>query len=176
MRIIARKRPPFMTLQKWLFLIVACLLLLITFFFIYFREIQGPEWSAIKEAKEQATKAADLASINDVYHHIWSKESWVVEGVNQADEKVFVWLTEDNLPKIIKAEDAVSEQTLKNSFKNEKPDANIKRIQPGLLGGKPIWEVYYDDGQKPLHSLYDFYSFDNGTFIDSYKLPAKTEP
>lgn len=176
MRAIVRKRPPFMTLQRWLFVIVACLLLFITVFFIYFRDIQNPQWSAIRDVKKQAIKAADLASINNVYHHIWNKESWVVEGKNQEDEKVFVWLTEDRLPEIIKASEGISERQLTNMFKNEKPDSELKRIQPGLLDDKPVWELYYSDGQKPQHFFYDFYSFDNGDLINSYKLPAKTEP
>ncbi|OBZ17532.1 MULTISPECIES: DUF5590 domain-containing protein [Bacillales] len=165
-----------MTLKRWIILIALCLVLLITAFFIYFREIQSPHWAAIKDAKEQATKAADLTSIETVYHHIWSKESWIVTGVNQADEKVFVFMTGDKLPEIVKASDGISEQALKNSFKNEKPAAQIKRIQPGLLDDKKVWEVYYDNGQKPQHSLYDFYSFDTGTLVETYTLPAKTGP
>ena len=176
MRAITRKRQPFMTLKRWLFLIIACLLLLATLFFIYFREIQMPQWSAIEEAKQQAVEAADLAAVKTVYHHVWGKESWIVEGMNQEDEEVFVWLTKDKLPMLVKAAEGISEQALKDSFKNEKPDAHIKRIQPGLLDDKPVWEVYYDDGQKPQHFRYDFYRFDNGSLIETYKLPAKTEP
>jgi uncharacterized protein YpmB len=176
MRVVARKRPPFMTLKRWIILITVCLVLLITAFFLYFREIQSPQWTAIKDAKEQAAKAADLTSVETVYHHIWNKESWIITGVNQADEEVFVWLTEDKLPEIVKASEGISEQTLKNTFKNEKPDAQIKRIQPGLLDDKKVWEVYYANGQKPQHFLYDFYSFDTGTLIKTYTLPAKTGP
>lgn len=176
MRATARKRQPFMTLHKWLFVTVAALLLFITVFFIYFRDIQNPQWSAISDVKEQAIDAADLTSIKAVHHHIWNKECWVVEGVNQEAEAVFVWLTEDKLPEVIKASEGITEEEIKDLFNNGKPDSEVKRIQPGLLNDKPIWEIYYRDGQKPEYFHYDFYSFDNGTLIDSYKLPAQTEP
>ncbi|MGO4343949.1 DUF5590 domain-containing protein [Paenibacillus sp. MCAF9] len=176
MRATARKRKPFMTLKRWLLLITAFLLLLLTVSFIYFREVQSPEWTAINAAKEQATKAADLMEIEKVHHHIWQKNSWVVEGINQQDEHVYVWLTEEQQPVIMKATEGISEKSLKDNFISKRPLAEIKRIQPGLLDDKTVWEIYYNDGEKPDHYRYDFYRFDDGAFIDSYTLPAKTGP
>ncbi len=176
MRATTRKRKPFMTLKRWLVLITVCLLLLITVSFIYFRNVQSPQWSAIKAAKEQATEAAKLTEIDKVSHHIWQKDSWIVEGINDQNEAVFVWVTEGQLPVIIKASEGMSEKSIKDAFTSNKPQAEVKRIQPGLFDDKPIWEIYYNDGEKPQHYRYDFYRFDDGAFIDSYTLPAKTGP
>jgi uncharacterized protein YpmB len=176
MRATARKRPPFMTLQRWLFIIIACLLLLLTVGFIYFRDIQDSQWAAIKAAKKQAIEAAGLTEIDKVYHHTWNKEAWIIEGINKENENVFVWLTEEKLPEVIKASEGISEQNLKNTFKGKQPNAVVKRIQPGLLDDQRVWEIYYSDGENPALYHYDFYRFDNGAFIDSYKLPSRTEP
>jgi uncharacterized protein YpmB len=176
MRAIARKRRPFMTLKRWLFVIIAALLLIFTIIFIYLRNIQQPLWQEIKEMKQQAIEYADLASVEKVYHHIWNKESWIVLGSNQQDEGIYVWLTEEQSPESTLVTEGAAEQQIRDEFKQKKPDAEIKRIQPGLLDDVRIWEVYYSAGDSSIHYYYDFYRFDNGAFINSYKLPLKTEP
>lgn len=176
MRVITKKRPPFMTLQRWLFVSAAALLLFITVFFIYFRDIQMPQWSAISDAKAKATVAANLVEVENIYKHVWTTESWIVEGIDDEDNEVFVWITEGKQPEIIKASDSVSSRSVKDSFTASKPDAVVKRIQPGLLDGEPVWEIFYSIGQGPSHYFYEFYTFDSGTFISVYQLPAKTEP
>jgi uncharacterized protein YpmB len=176
MRVIEKKRPPFMTLQRWLFVSAAALLLFITVFFIYFRDIQMPQWSSIRDAKAKAADAANLVEVEKVYKHVWNTESWIVEGIDEEDNEVFVWITEDKQPEIIKASDSVSLQSVKDSFTASKPDASVKRIQPGLLDDEPVWEIFYSIGENPAHYFYEFYTFDSGTFINVYQLPAKTEP
>lgn len=177
MRASARKSPRFMTTQRWVFVIVASLLLLLTGFGIYFRDIQMSKWSETSEIEEQAIEAAELASVEKVYKHVWKTESWIVEGTNQAEEDVFVWIIKDEQPKIIKATDAISSRALAGAFAAEHSGAEVKRIQPGLLNDEPVWEVYYkaNDSGKAYY-YYAFYSFGSGNFIDEYKLPAKTEP
>ncbi|WP_144023682.1 DUF5590 domain-containing protein [Paenibacillus sp. FSL H8-0548] len=165
-----------MTMQRWLFAVVASLILIFTGVFVYFRDIQQPQWLEAKEAKQQATQFADLASVEKVYRHIWNKESWIVQGSNQQDEEIYVWLSEDQSPVSSLAAEGVTKEQISDEFKKKKQDADIIRIQPGLFDDVRVWEVYYRDGDSSIHYYYDFYKFDNGAFIDSYKLPAKTEP
>ncbi|MCA0754372.1 DUF5590 domain-containing protein [Paenibacillus sp. N4] len=176
MRVITRKRPAFMTPHRWIFVITATILLLGTAFGVYFREIQMPEWTAESEAERRAVDEAGLAVADRVYHHIWHQESWIVEGIDKTDNDVFVWITEGKPPKVIAEDDGVSLRQLKNTFLVEQPDAKLKRIQPGLFDGGPVWEIFYSIGEKPERYYYDFYTFDSGTFIDRYRLPSKTEP
>lgn len=176
MRSTARKRRSFMTLHRWIFVIVAALLVIGTAFGIYYREVQTATWAATNEAKTKAIEAAQLQSVETVYTHVWNKKSWIVKGIDQDNQNVFVWIADDMEPKIIKEADSISMQALKDSFHSSKPDAAIKRIQPGLLDDEPVWEIYYSTGERPKHYFYDFYAFDSGSFINSYHLPAKTEP
>ncbi|MCF2937650.1 DUF5590 domain-containing protein [Paenibacillus alkaliterrae] len=165
-----------MTPHRWIFLIAAGILLSATGFGVYFREIQMPRWTAASDAEAKAIEAAGLENVDNVYNHVWHKESWIVEGSDLDGNKVFVWLTGDNESHAVKAEYGVSFKQIKNTFLVEKPDAAIKRIQPGMFDGKPVWEVFYSIGQSPERYYYEFYMFDSGTFIDMYQLPAKTEP
>ncbi len=176
MRATARKRRAFMTTQRWVFVIVASMILLATVLFIYFRDIQQSQWTAKDEARKQAVEAADLVQIEKIYEHIWNKKSWIVQGSNELDEELFVFLAEEQLPDVVKAADGVSAEQISNTFNTKKPNAAVLRIQPGLLNNTRIWEVYYSESDNPKHYYYDFYSFVDGAFIDSYKLPAKTEP
>ncbi|MBD2869700.1 cell wall elongation regulator TseB-like domain-containing protein [Paenibacillus arenilitoris] len=176
LRSVTKKRPPFMTAQRWVFVIVASLLLLGTAIGIYFRDIQMPRWSAERDAEARAVEAADLAEVEQVYHHIWNKESWVVKGVDANSDEVFVWLAEENEPMTLKASEGISASELRSAFALGKPQADIKRMQPGLLNDTPVWEIFYRIAGSPDRYYYDFYRFDDGTFIDEYKLPAETEP
>ncbi|WP_211231471.1 DUF5590 domain-containing protein [Paenibacillus harenae] len=165
-----------MTTQRWLFVIVSILLAAGTAFGIYFREIQMPKWSADREAEELAIEAGNLAEVEEVYHHIWDKESWIVKGLDQEGRQVFVWLADDEQPEIIHASDGFAQKKLKDAFEISKPQANIKRIQPGLLQNTRVWEIFYSVEGSPDRYYYEFYRFDNGQFLEEYKLPAGTEP
>lgn len=176
MRATSKKRPPLMTTQRWIFAIVALLLIGITVFGSFYRDIQRQNWSDEDQAKAKAMEAANLKSIETVYKHVWNKESWIVEGIDQEDDDVYVFMTEDEQPLTILAAESKSLKAIEASFTTEKQGAEVKRIQPGLLDGKPVWEVYYKLGGEAGHFYYEFYTFDSGTFVNVYKLPAKTEP
>lgn len=176
MRNSTKRRRPIMTLQRWIFVITACILVLITSFSFYYREIQKTTWSSTNDAEAKAVEAANLKSVETIYTHIWDKKSWIVEGNNQEDNKVFVWISEDKEPETILASDGKSKQEIKEAFYSSKGDAVIKRIQPGVLDGQRVWEVFYSIGNNPELYYYDFYTFDSGSLVNSYRLPAKTEP
>ncbi|MNZ63972.1 hypothetical protein D3C78_821300 [compost metagenome] len=135
-----------------------------------------PKWSADSEAKQQAIEAAGLTDVLKVYRHSWEQVTLIVHGFDQAEQEVYVWMTEDGTQHTIKASDSKSEEAIRAAFMAEKPEALIKRIQPGWLFNEPVWEVYYSVEGKPDRYYYDFYKFGSGTFIEMYKLPAKAEP
>ncbi|WP_424766029.1 DUF5590 domain-containing protein [Paenibacillus sp. sgz302251] len=176
MRGATKKRKPVKTPQRWLFLLTGFILLFIIAFGLYFREIQTPKWSADYNAEARAIEAAKLASVETVYSHTWHKKSWIVSGTDEENNKVYVWVTDDKDPVVIQAADSIAYEELKNVFLAEKPDASIKRVQPGLFDDKPVWEIFYSMGSSPERYYYEFYTFDSGAFIDEYSLPAKTEP
>lgn len=183
MRADTKKRPPLMTTQRWIFVVVAVLLIIVTTIAIYYKDIKSPRWSDEKAAKAEAIEAAELTEIDKVSKHVWDQVSWFVSGKNADGEQLFVWLPKpvDEVmtaaePIIMKASEAEAEKGIRAKFELAKPEANVKRVQPGLLDGNPVWEIFYTLKTDDSHYYYEFYSFTGGEFINEYKLPAKTEP
>ncbi len=165
-----------MTLHRWIFVLVAAILLTALAVAIYFQTIQGPHWSAEQAAKQRAIDEAGLAQIEQATHHVWHEDTWIVQGVNQENEQVFVWLADGKEPQMIKAADGWSKQQMEAKFSADQPSAMITHIQPGSFDGKLVWEVFYRSDTEPKRYFYDFYSFDSGTLVDRYQLPGRTEP
>ncbi|MGO4541270.1 cell wall elongation regulator TseB-like domain-containing protein [Paenibacillus sp. 2TAB19] len=189
MRADTKKRQPIMTTQRWIFVIVAVLLIIITTTAIYYKDIKSPRWSDEREAKADAIEAAELTEVDQISKHIWDQVSWFVSGKNADGEQIYVWLprpvdeetdeetsTQEPEPIVVKASEAEAKKAIRAKFDLAKPEAVVKRMQPGLLGDKPVWEIFYTLKADETHYYYDFYSFTSGAFLNEYKLPAKTEP
>lgn len=177
MRSETRKRPPLMTPQRWIFVSVATVLLLVTFSAMYYKEIKAERWTEERAAIAEAIDAGELSETSDVYKHIWDQVSWIVKGTTTDDEELYVWLpqAEGSEPIVVKASESASEKSVRAKFELSKPDAKVKRIQPGLFNGAPVWEIFYKQTTDQSHYYYSFYSFTTGEFINEYTLPAKTE-
>jgi uncharacterized protein YpmB len=176
MRVVAKKRPKFMTLHRWIFVIVATVLLAGMAIALYFRDIQQPQWTGELAAEQRAAEEAGVAVVDQVYHHVWHQDAWIVQGFNQEDEEVFVWLLDETEPFVMKAADGLSNQDIENKFDAEHEDAVLDHIQPGLFDGKPVWEVFYHLEAEQKRYFYEFYSFESGALVERYQLPGKTEP
>lgn len=170
-----------MTAKRWLAIVIACIIILVVTIILYYRSIQTPTWNDEAIIKEKAIESTELASVTDITKHVWDTESWIVEGVDQAGEDVLVWITttgaEDAVTEhkqTVKASEGSSKVDIKAAFQTMRPEAKLKRIQPGMLNGELVWEVYYsiDEGMNKYY--YDFYRYMDGSFITQYRLTAKT--
>lgn len=176
MRAIERKRPPFMTPQRWIFLAVAFVLLLVTLLFIFYRNVQSPIWSEERAARQDAIEIGQLQEVQEMYKHVWDTVSWIVRGVDENGTDLFVWMPEDSEPFVSLASEAFGMDSLRSQLLASKPGAEIKHIRPALFDGSQSWEIFYTYNDGSLHYYYDFYDFISGKLITTYKLPAKTEP
>jgi len=162
-----------MTSKRWTALSLVLLLAVLAGINIWYQSIFADAWSAEDQAEKQAAEAAGLTDVEDAVKYVWDETAWVVDGTKEDGERVFVWLREGSTDTVL-ASDAVGKDQIKNTMRQTKPDARIEHIRPGIAWGRHIWEVYYsriDGGQRKY--MYDFYSFENGTFIDTFKLPAQ---
>ncbi|WP_307467096.1 cell wall elongation regulator TseB-like domain-containing protein [Paenibacillus harenae] len=172
-----------MTTQRWIFAVVSILLLIVTTIAIYYKDIKSPRWSDERAVKAEAIEEAQLTEVDQVSKHVWDQVSWFVSGKNADGEQMYVWLqkpTDEEMPAaepiIMKASDAEAEKGIRAKFELAKPEADVLRVQPGLLDGKPAWEIFYTLKTDHNHYYYEFYSFTSGELMNLYKLPAKTEP
>ncbi|MCM3627498.1 DUF5590 domain-containing protein [Paenibacillus glycanilyticus] len=175
MRATTRKRQPVMNPKRWLAVSFVALIAVIAIVIMYYNTIQQPFWNSENPIRKQAKEAAGLTEVSSITKQVWDTTSWIVKGENEADEEIYVWLIgPEKTVQVVKASEGAEKAEIKQAVINSKPDANIKRIQPGTFNGKLVWEVFYSQGNSPEKYSYDFYDFRTGTYVTEYHLPAKT--
>ncbi|QKS45454.1 DUF5590 domain-containing protein [Paenibacillus cellulosilyticus] len=159
--------------KRWTALSLVILLAVIAGLGMWYNTIFKGIWSDEAKAKQQAIEAAALTEVDSTEKYVWDESVWVVEGKTEDGQEQYVWLRE-NGTETVRAADAVSKQQIHDTFLQNKPDAHIKHIRPGIVSGQRVWEVFYSrsEGGEQKYS-YDFYNFENGTFINTLKLPAE---
>ncbi|MFF2089974.1 DUF5590 domain-containing protein [Paenibacillus sp. NPDC058174] len=193
MRAVTKKRKPLMSAKRWVTLSILLLLALLAAIFIYYRSVQLPYWSQEASIRKEAVEAAELKTVTKATKHVWDRAYWVIEGTDETDTEVYVWMavpekTENEAsnvaadgsvkadaapPIIIKTSEAANKDSIRESFLQAKPDADIKRMQPGMLNGEPVWEIYFSREEHTTKYYYEFYRFRDGSFITEYRLPAR---
>ncbi|MBD3918838.1 DUF5590 domain-containing protein [Paenibacillus sp. PR3] len=173
MRATRKKRAPFMNPKRWTALSLVLLLAIIAGLGMWYNTIFKGIWSAEAKAEQQAIEAASLTEVNSVEKYVWDESVWVVEGKAADGQDLYVWLR-DNGTETVPAANAVNEQQIRDSLLQNKPDASIKHVRPGIVDGQRVWEVFYSRSESGEQKYeYAFYNFENGTFINTLKLPAK---
>ena len=180
MRATLKKRPPFMTPKRWLFILAASLITFLVWFGLYFLDIQKPQWTLERNMRQAAIQSGDIAQVGELYKHVWEGITWIAQGENEEGQGRYVFLSGEGLPLYTVDADAVAtDEEVRVRFEEENKDENdadIIRVQPGVFRESPVWEVYYSmarDGVRRYY--YQFYSFDlEADLIETYALPAKT--
>lgn len=174
MRATERKSTSLMTVQRYVMLAVAVILIIITAALLYYRSIQTPLWNKESELIAEAKQASGLTKVDEINKFVWDSTLWIVHGSNEAGEELYVWMNEDgSMLQELKADEGVATDQIRAALLASQPGAEILRIQPGYLDGTPAWEVYYHLGQN---DHYSYYSFTDGTLLDQYHLTGKTAP
>lgn len=154
---------------------------------IYYNTVQTPFWTTERTIKAQAVEAAALTSVTAITKHVWDKQTWVVEGQNEAGEDLFVFinppeeeqadaeaLVAEGTEQVVKASESARKADIKARFLQANPDAVVKRIMPGMLDGQLVWEVFYMLDENVNKYFYEFYTFREGTLLTTYRLPASS--
>ncbi|WP_308639178.1 cell wall elongation regulator TseB-like domain-containing protein [Paenibacillus silvisoli] len=173
MRANRRKRPPVMTPGRWIALSSVVIIVILVLLNWYYRSVQSPVWLEESAAESEAKDRGSLSSVDSSYHYVWDDPVWVVKGKDQNGDTTYVWLKQ-NESITLRADQGVTKAVMKERFLADKPDASISHMKLGLFGGEPVWEVYYSRKQAgETNSYYEFYRFRDGSFLITYKLPAR---
>ncbi|RXZ80220.1 hypothetical protein EBB07_19900 [Paenibacillaceae bacterium] len=161
-----------MTPGRWVLLGATVILLIFLMLNLYYRSVQSSVWTEQKQVRAQALEVANLTKISQIDKHIWDETSWVVQGIDDQERELFVWVTAKSA-QVVPASDGVSETTVHDNVAKQEPDARIIRILPGLLEDERVWEVFYSKDEPVRKYYYAFYRFEDGSFIVSYDMPSK---
>ncbi len=173
MRANRRKQPPVMTLGRILLLSAMGVIVVLIALNFYYRSVQAPVWKEERAAEAEALEMTDLKAATASNKYVWDEPVWIVEGKDKDDDDAYVWLKKDN-PLLMKAKDGLTKAEIEQKFQESKPDAQIHAAKIGMLGGVPVWEIYYSRKQAlATNYYYEFYKFQDGSFIITYKLPSQ---
>jgi uncharacterized protein YpmB len=163
---------PSISFIRWSIIILGFLVFVAVSLVLYIRSAdsgyRSSESTAIRIAKNQA----DLAEISEVDLHTWEDTVWVVTGKDAAGETWMVWELKDRIVKL-KVKDYLSEKQIIGKFSADHNGKTSIRVLPGWFQGKPIWEIrYWDDESVKQYQSIDFYSFEDGTQLKTYRLSS----
>ncbi|BBH20949.1 hypothetical protein Back11_22940 [Paenibacillus baekrokdamisoli] len=162
-----------MTAARWTLLSVMIVVVVLIALNAYYRSVQSPMWKQERLAEAKAIETAGLKEATLSYPFVWDESIWIVEGKDKNNEDTYVWLKKDT-SLVLKAKDGLTSQEIEQRFLQSKPDASIKNTKLGMLNNAPVWEVYYSKVQSSVKTYYyDFYQFQNGAFVVTYKLPTQ---
>ncbi|MWC28509.1 cell wall elongation regulator TseB-like domain-containing protein [Paenibacillus sp. MMS18-CY102] len=161
-----------MTTKRWVALSIMLFLAILVAANVWYRNVFSDEWAAESNAEKRAAAVANLIEVDEADKYVWDETAWVVQGKTEDGQLAYVWLR-DNAVDTVRAADGFTKEQIRAAVLQSKPDASITHIRPGIMKGQHVWEVYYsrvESGQRKY--AYAFYNFENGTFIDMYRLPA----
>ncbi|MGF7049901.1 uncharacterized protein YpmB [Paenibacillus sp. DS2015] len=164
--------------KKWFFFGVVIFLLILFGLYRYYIYIIQDQHSQEALAITAAKQNTELVKVTDTQKSVWDTISWVIEGKDNEQRDLMVWVqfTEDN--QLALEQDAVHSELLENGVSkgqirskiiSELPGIDEIRIQAGMYYGEYVWQVYYFEKD---HYYYRFYKFRDGSPIgDRYTLP-----
>ncbi|GIP37426.1 hypothetical protein J31TS4_07060 [Paenibacillus sp. J31TS4] len=165
MRVLTRKR------VGWTLSVIAAACLV--FVFRYYTVIQAEEEAVLNQAAERARQAGHVTTVTKLQPYTGDEPYTVVFGKNAEDQEVIVWVSEGEM--IAKpASEGVTSQMAQTATKAKGADVEVLRVSAGRTGGVLVWEVFYKRPEAGGERYYyDFYHFEDGSPIDTYKLSVR---
>ncbi|MCS7462515.1 DUF5590 domain-containing protein [Paenibacillus doosanensis] len=151
---------------------VAVVALLLFFGGRFINAVQEDEWKIQRAAVQTAYQKTLLTKADKVERFVGDKPYTVIHGENKIGQKMIVWVGEEELFAQM-ASDGVTEEQIEAQVEAKHPEADLLRAMPGVLNGALIWEAFYklpadDSGDERYY--YDYYTFKEGTLLDTYRL------
>jgi uncharacterized protein YpmB len=154
--------------KKWFFIVGIVVLIFIWQLLLIYRDFKSAEVAKAEDALAVAKSETNVASVLSVDYYPGDRGHHVITGKNRDGEKVVIWVQDDDV-----WSERLSDGVSRDDILSQLPEADIKRILPGLITEKngekrPIWDVYYttEDGE----AQYVYFDFFTGEQIQSISL------
>jgi uncharacterized protein YpmB len=146
--------------------------LLIFFSIRFFNTVQEDEWKIQRSAVQTAYEKTILTKADKVESYVGDQPYTVIHGEDKIGQQMIVWVGKDNIYTQM-AKDGITSDQAKQLVLERQPAAVVLRLMPGVLNGNLVWEAFYKiepEEAKSGRYYYDYYSFKDGTHIDTYRL------
>ena len=135
-------------------------------------------WFADAEYRNERNRAIALAyeqggltEVESASSYTWEQTLWIVQGKDEEGDAWIIWQHPDGIVKERLA-DGYSEAQITAQFELQNPSAELIRVQPAWFEDQPAWELRYRLVAGQDRQGIDFYSFKDGTLIQTYTLPG----
>jgi len=164
----------FMTPWRWAVIVLLSFGIVLLLINLYFQWVRSDYDREEREAIRRIKAEAGLATVESAVKFVWDDIVWIVRGQREDGTDLYVWAFADRIETADGAE-AYDAGRLREDVLRQYPDASIIRVRPGYAEGRRIWEVFYSRGENGVKRYYyGFYAFEDGSPVETYRLPART--
>ncbi|WP_281887018.1 DUF5590 domain-containing protein [Paenibacillus sp. YYML68] len=149
-------------------MLVASLLLINWLFHV----ISSAEWNTQRAAVQTAYEKTVLVKTHKVERFVGDQAYTVITGEDKVGRRLYVWVGDEGLRTELAA-NGLDIEAVKAKVLEKQPRARVLRVTPGIQGDRLIWEVFYKlipEGQSDEQHFYDYYTFYEGSWIDTWRL------
>ncbi len=159
-------------MKRYVIILVILVIALMFEGYRIYNQLQSTQASNVSIAIKRALEETNLTKANQSYYFTGPKSYHVIEGINEENNPIFVYVGEDEEEKIVQVgvEEGVTREEIERLTMVSYPDGEVLRVNPGILNNQFIWEVL--SRSKADEKLqYIFYDFHSGAQMKSFKLP-----
>ena len=160
---------------KWvgsLSVIIAFILALMTWWWV---TIQAPLWEERQQFMTWINEQIYTKEIVETHRFIGEEIVWIGDVVAGDDQRYFVYLNDHGIAQWYLKSEGISKSSAEEIVLERQPHARIRRIQPGWLDQRIVWEVYYtyQDAQSNRQHRLAYLRFSDGERVSTYRLNAR---
>lgn len=123
-----------------------------------------PKTAQEEVAIDTAKVEAGLQTINEVHSYYGTVAYQVILGITAENEKVVVWIPEDEGEIVIKKQnEGISKEQVITDLKAERNPKEIRSVKLGIEKNIPLWEVIYINENDRL--TYYYSDFETGELL-----------
>jgi len=151
-------------MKKWIiFLVVFFVVIIGVITKVYFSAV-APVRAAEKKSVALAKDKVQLSEVQDFHIYNGIETVNVIEGKNNKNEKIIVWIPEKSKSVIVKkAKDGISKEEAVKILMQEKQPKKIISVRLGMENNKPLWEIYYRSENNLIN--YYYVLFETGEWL-----------
>jgi uncharacterized protein YpmB len=155
--------------------IVIGIFILATLLFVFNRfylSVQNKYWNDTTAAVELAYEKSIMTKATKVESFHGDESFHIIFGEDKIGQQLIAWVSEQEEVHTEMVDEAYKEAQLREDMKAKEPDAELLRVLPGKMGDQLVWEVFYkkQEAASGERYYYDYYQFNTGTYIDTWRL------
>ncbi len=157
-------------MKKALLIIAVLLLVLIGTAVWFYQSIQNDFFAEHDDAIQVALSHTSLTRADHVDYYAGEAPVRIVYGVNAENEKLIVWVSDDDIHEE-KAANGVDREQIHKLVADRHGQVEWIRLVPGMYQETLVWEAFFKRSEQAgVRHYYEYYRFQDGARVDTLRL------